>query len=104
MSDEKKKSGFTVSDRRLFTEEGELRPDAPPDAPVETQEEPPTPEAAAPPAPEAEERTSPPEVPPLPTAAEQEASSTAYRDAHAEVDKALNEALGTQHQPESLQA
>jgi hypothetical protein len=105
MSDEEKNSGFTVSDRRLFTEEGELRPDAPPEpAPEATQPVAPpqttTPEQLA----DSGSKAPAGDLPPPPTAAEQEASSTAYKSAHAEVDKALNEALGTQHRPESLQA
>src|SRR5437588_6386663 len=105
MSDEKKRPAFTVSDRRKFTDEGELRPEsagepaqepetpiniAAPIAPPET----PAPEAAA-------DKEAPP---PPPTAEEQAASSSAYHDAHAEVDKALNEALGAQHRPDALQA
>src|SRR5215471_3683578 len=103
MSDEKKKPTFTVVDRRKFTEEGDLRPDNPPEPPQEAEAAPAetadtktaAPEAAAP----AAEKEAPP-----PTAEEQEASSNAYKDAHAEVDKALNEALGAQHRPDALKA
>ena len=104
MSDEKKKPTFTVVDRRKFTEEGDLRTDSPPEPPQEAATAPAeTAEATS-----AEPDTAPPaaekEIPPPPSAEEQEASSSAYRDAHAEVDKALNEALGTQHRPDALKA
>jgi hypothetical protein len=92
---EKDKQGFTVSDRRLFTDEGELRPDA-----VEETRNAPeaaTPSATAPEAPE-------PDLPPPPTAEEQRESSAAYQTAHVKVDSALSDALGEQHRPDSLKA
>jgi hypothetical protein len=75
MAEKRQDSGFTVTDRRLFTEDGERR--------QETQEEvqtsrPVTP-AAAPPISTAPETTTAPDVPPLPTAAEQQAQADAYR-------------------------
>jgi Domain of unknown function (DUF1844) len=83
-------SGFKVTDRRLFTSEGELRtevadePEAPKPAPP-----PATPQAtpevqAAPPAAAKEEAT--PEMPPLPTAAEQQAQVDAYQKISKELD------------------
>ncbi len=90
---EKQKQGFTVSDRRLFTDEGELRPDA--------KEESSAPEPATPPAsPEA----AAPNASPPPTAEEQRESHAAYQTAHGKVDSALSDALGAQHRPEALQA
>ena len=101
MSNEKKKPAFTVSDRRKFTEEGELRPESAAEEKQEADTAPQvTADAPATETPAQEEK----EIPPPPSAEEQEASSSAYRDAHAEVDKALNEALGAQHKPDALKA
>ncbi len=71
---EEKKSEFTVTDRRKFTSEGELRDEA------QTEERPPAPPAhAAPerpePQPESKERA---DLPPPPTAQEQQAGKDAY--------------------------
>jgi hypothetical protein len=77
MAEKRQESGFTVTDRRLFTEDGELR--------QEVREEPEAPKAAAPAAakpqavPAVGEESAAPEVPPLPTAAEQKAQADAYR-------------------------
>jgi hypothetical protein len=85
MAEKRQESGFTVTDRRLFTEDGELR--------QEVREEPETPKAAAPataasaaPAaaapqavPSIGEDSPGPDVPPMPTAAEQKAQADAYR-------------------------
>jgi Domain of unknown function (DUF1844) len=94
MAEKKQESGFTVTDRRLFTEDGELRKDA-----VE-QEEKPKPPQAAPleaaassnpvttfPAP-AENDAQPelPPMPPMPSAAEQQAQADAYRKSSGELD------------------
>lgn len=89
---EKDKPEFTVSDRRLFTDEGELRPES--SEPSESSSD----TAAPPQAKKAEE------IPPPPTAEEQKQSSDAYGAAHAQIDTALNDALGAQHRPESLKA
>jgi hypothetical protein len=81
-------SGFTVTDRRLFTAEGELRkeaedeietpkPTAPPKAPA-SDKAPPAIEGAAPPL----ER----EIPPPPTEAEQDAQAAAYRQSSKDLD------------------
>ena len=106
---EDKKQGFTVSDRRLFTEEGELRPDAEREK-VQTETVAPAPEAPrkseSPPLAQSgtPEHTGAAEIPPPPTAEEQRASSSAYASAHAQVDSALDKELGAQHRPESLKA
>jgi Domain of unknown function (DUF1844) len=79
---EKKQDSFVVTDRRLFTSEGELR--------QETREEeqiapsPATPEAgpAVKPGPVPEE----PAMPPLPTADEQRAQADAYKKSSKEID------------------
>jgi hypothetical protein len=77
MAEKRQESGFTVTDRRLFTEDGELR--------QEVREEPEAPKAAAPAAAKPQavsaigEEGAAPEVPPMPTAAEQKAQADAYR-------------------------
>jgi hypothetical protein len=77
MAEKRQESGFTVNDRRLFTEDGELRKDVAeqPEAPKATTA-PPAPAEGAPVSTAEPER---PEVPPLPTAAEQKAQADAYR-------------------------
>jgi len=83
-------SGFTVTDRRLFTSEGELRKDVA----EETEPAKPTPPPAAPQA-GATEQAAPPapppgaqevEMPPQPTASEQQAQADAYRKSSKELD------------------
>ena len=77
MAEKRQESGFTVTDRRLFTEDGELR--------QEVREEPEAPKAAVPAAatplavPVIGAEGAAPEVPPMPTAAEQKAQADAYR-------------------------
>ncbi|MFZ0760370.1 MAG: DUF1844 domain-containing protein [Candidatus Sulfotelmatobacter sp.] len=100
MAEKKQESGFTVTDRRLFTEDGELR--------KEGREEAEAPKAAAPVAPvatsdkTADRETAPSknsaafsaesdgivghDVPPAPTAAEQQAQADAYRESAQELD------------------
>lgn len=95
MAEKKENTGFTVSDRRLFTEEGELRKDLPEEAPappppapavVETQ----SPAAPVPQAVEAPEASGPDgseRVPPPPTAAEQQAQAEAYKESSKDMDR-----------------
>ena len=80
-------SGFTVTDRRPFTAEGELR--------KEVEEEVETPKLATPPkasadkAPPAVESPTSPldrEIPPPPTKAEQDAQAAAYRESAKDLD------------------
>jgi hypothetical protein len=78
---EKKQSDFVVSDRRKFTSEGEVRPDAPP-APVEAPPEP-APVAAAPPPAEAPPAAT---APPPPTEAAQGEAQQSYRDSGKQID------------------
>jgi Domain of unknown function (DUF1844) len=96
MAEKKQESGFTVTDRRLFTEDGELRKDAPEEAEAPKI----TPAAAAPPAakeaaPTGDTVTGLPAegegvlgqgVPAPPTAAEQQAQADAYRESAQELD------------------
>ena len=91
---EKKKESFVVTDRRLFTADGELRKNLP-----EEQESAPAAEstAATSSKPPAEARASAPEStgetqplgdePPQPTAAEQKQQADAYRQSSAEMDR-----------------
>jgi uncharacterized protein DUF1844 len=74
---EKKNESFTVTDRRLFTADGELRQDV-----AEEQEPAPTKPAAA-------QQGAPPEStePPPPTAAEQKEQADAYRKSSADMDR-----------------
>jgi hypothetical protein len=96
MADKKNDSGFTVTDRRLFNSDGELRSDAPEES---------VPSKAAAPAPaakEAQEAGSPQpaasespvvsdtidrEMPTPPTSAEQEAQAAAYHQSSRDLDK-----------------
>jgi hypothetical protein len=77
MAEKKQDSGFTVTDRRLFTTDGELRSDVKDEKPREE----PAPAASA----KAEE---PPEstVPPPPSAAEQKANAEAYQKSAKDLD------------------
>jgi hypothetical protein len=81
MAEKRQESGFTVNDRRLFTEDGELRREV-----REEAEAPKIPAkmaaqavAAPEPPPAIGEAGTGPEVPPPPTAAEQQAQADAYR-------------------------
>jgi hypothetical protein len=96
MAEKRQDSGFTVTDRRLFTEDGELRKD------VSEQAE--TPQAATPPAPTPAAKEPAPaanpvapfpaqaggvagqEMPPAPTTAEQQAQADAYRASARDLD------------------
>lgn len=97
MAEKKQESGFTVTDRRLFTEDGELRKDVP------EEPEPPKAVAPSPAAPTAVKETASTEktvtgfpaegdgmlgqvAPPPPTAAEQQAQADAYRESAQELD------------------
>jgi len=85
---DKKESDFTVTDRRRFTSEGEVTPDAPPeDAPAET------PRIIEPPA-EAPQQAQQERVPPPPTAAERQAQSDAFDASKKQLDAQLEGRLG----------
>jgi hypothetical protein len=87
MADKKNDSGFTVTDRRLFTTDGELRSD------IAEEVEKPKPEATS----AAKETAKPPatvdgtatdrEMPTPPTSAEQDAQAAAYRQSSQDLDK-----------------
>lgn len=84
---EKKSDNFTVTDRRLFTPEGELRKDAS----EESSPTPPTPTPVA---------TAQADVPPPPTAEEQQAQADAYRQKSKDLDARV-ELSG--HSPKDLE-
>jgi hypothetical protein len=101
MAEKKQESGFTVTDRRLFTEDGELRKDVVEDV---TTPKAATPAASAPTSRQTAPRETEPatnsvaafppavagvagqDVPPAPTAAEQQAQADAYRESSKELD------------------
>jgi len=86
-------SGFTVTDRRLFTEEGELRKDLPEEPPAPVAEAPKVdePESSAKLLPETPEAPAPPEgadrIPAPPSAAEQQAQADAYSQSSKDMDQ-----------------
>jgi hypothetical protein len=88
MADKKNESSFTVTDRRLFTSDGELRSDVPeeiepPKAAANVAEE----SAPKTPAPVAESEATDREMPVPPTTAEQEAQAAAYKQSSRDLDK-----------------
>jgi Domain of unknown function (DUF1844) len=91
---EKKKESFVVTDRRLFTSDGELRKDLPEEQEVDserteaTTSKPTTPAESRPSAPESKVEVQPmDDEPPQPTAAEQKQQADAYRQSSAEMDR-----------------
>jgi hypothetical protein len=82
MAEKKQDTGFTVTDRRLFTTEGELRSDLP----EEKQETSAAATAVAAPPEAAPADTSEAKVPPPPSAAEQKASDDAYQQSSKDLD------------------
>jgi hypothetical protein len=93
---EKKKESFVVTDRRLFTADGELRKNlaeeqesAPAaDSAAATHNNPPPPSESRASAPESKVETQPlGDEPPQPTAAEQKQQADAYRQSSAEMDQ-----------------
>jgi hypothetical protein len=96
---------FVVTDRRKFTKDGELRPDADPSPEREERTlTPPEPAAAAPqpqPAASSTETTAPePELPPAPTAEENDQARRAYEMTADRLDTAIRSANpGMDHPP-----
>ena len=86
---EKKTQSFTVTDRRLFTSEGELRKDVPEVQETEQETKSASKPAAStrPPEQAAQQTTRQPEEPPAPSAAEQHAQAQAYQKSSAEMDR-----------------
>jgi Domain of unknown function (DUF1844) len=93
MAQKKQEETFTVTDRRLFTSEGELRKDVPeeveppkPASPSAAVPAPvPTAQAAAP-EPDKDDGKADREIPPPPTAAEQNEQAAAYRRSSSDLD------------------
>src|SRR5258707_15467408 len=86
MAQKKQEESFTVTDRRLFTSEGELRKDVPEEAEAPKPATPSAPARQAAPAaqpaalaPEKADGNAEREIPLPPTAAEQDAQAAAYR-------------------------
>ena len=95
---------FVVTDRRKFTMEGELRPDADPSPEREERESTPAPPATAAPEPQpaaaSPETTSEPELPPPPTAEENNQARRAYEMTADRLDTAIRSANpGMDHPP-----
>ncbi len=96
---DKEKSDFVVSDRRKFTSEGDLRPDAPkekeeaapPPPAVEEQKAAPRPPEAAAVSPEEAEGA--PQMPPPPTDEEAAAQKSAYDESNRQLDERLKERM-----------
>ena len=90
MAEKKNDSGFTVTDRRLFTSDGALRSDVPEEIeapkPAAAPKEHPAAEKAPPAATEMEAATDR-EMPTPPTSAEQEAQAAAYKQSSRDLDK-----------------
>jgi uncharacterized protein DUF1844 len=85
-----KKPEFTVTDRRLFTPEGELRPDAAEEQPATKSGAEPKPAAEPPKPPETA-----PQTPPPPSAAEQKVQAEAYSRSTQDLDARLKRELGS---------
>jgi hypothetical protein len=82
-------SSFTVTDRRLFNSDGELRSEAREESEAPKTVAPPPQETAAPkaPAPVATENPEEREMPVPPTSAEQDAQAAAYKQSSSDLDK-----------------
>ena len=90
MADKKNDSGFTVTDRRLFTSEGELRSDVPEELEKPKPEVTSAPQEGAPKVPQPADTDNSAldrEMPTPPTQAEQDAQAAAYRQSSQDLDK-----------------
>ena len=91
-----KKPEFTVTDRRLFTPEGELRPDVPEEQPAPQPPSEAKPVAETKPAPEPPKAAEPPaQTPPPPSAEEQKVQADAYSKSTRDLDARLKRELGS---------
>lgn len=84
---EKKKESFVVTDRRLFTAEGELRRDLPEEQESAHDAENVAAKSSKPATPASQVDTHPGDEPPQPSAAEQKQQADAYRQSSAEMDR-----------------
>ena len=80
MAEKEKDSGFKVSDRRLFTPDGDLRTD------VAEEETPPRPQQTSASAAPAGPPAAAPDIPAPPTASEQQAQHDAYKQSARDLD------------------
>jgi len=92
MGENKQNTGFTITDRRLFTEEGELRKDIAEESSAPVAEVPSGTEVRSsattfPAEPGGSGSNTDPRVPPPPTAAEQMAQADAYRQTAKDMDQ-----------------
>ena len=89
MAEKKNDSGFTVTDRRLFTSDGDLRTDVPeePEKKPETVSSPKPAESKPAQAAAGDGGAAERDMPPPPTSAEQEAQAAAYRQSSKDLDK-----------------
>jgi hypothetical protein len=86
---DKRNESFTVTDRRLFTADGELRKDAAEEQEVSVASKP-VAGVDATPSTQAGDAV-PPEIPPGPSVAEQKVQADAYRESSAEMDRRVEE-------------
>jgi hypothetical protein len=96
-----KQTEFVVSDRRKFTAEGDIRPDAPKEEAPKEEAVAPAPEAPKASAPEAAASSAPaataadnPDMPPPPTDEEAATQKSAYEESNKKLDAQLKEKLG----------
>lgn len=87
MADKKNESSFTVTDRRLFTSEGDLRSDAHEEESPSTAKMPVQESAPVEPPKVAADKIDDREMPPPPSNAEQEAQAAAYKQSSKDLDK-----------------
>ena len=91
MAEDKQNTGFTVSDRRLFTEEGELRKDLPEEAPAPPPalkvDDTHSSATLKPDTGETPGRDGSEQIPPPPTAAEQQVQADAYKESAKDMDR-----------------
>ena len=90
MAEKRSDSGFTVTDRRLFTSDGELRSDIAEEVQKPKPEPPVAPKESAPQAPPSAAGDGSEvdrEMPPAPSKAEQDAQAAAYRQSSKDLDK-----------------
>jgi len=86
MAEKKQDSGFTVTDRRLFTSEGELRSDVEEEKPAAESTAKASAVATPPSSEPAPSAVADPNVPPPPSAEEQKANADAYRKSSKDMD------------------
>lgn len=89
---------FTVTDRRKFTPEGEVRPDVPAEESQEAPAKPPEAAAQSDPAPQVAPASPPPAgkpMPPTPSAEQQQAQHDAFKQSAGKLDSQLQKEMGS---------